>query len=554
MDKRWLRGPVWLCLLPFVTGAVALTGLPVGGTLSPLAFPIGFVVAIGVACWREGWRGGLGALLWAFATFLLADAFALGGNGDYFLYHFPQLLLLEEGWNPALQGMAESVEALGLDFGTVRPFHVFFLPIFFSAWGASVDVAQGSLGGFVWAPFLFLPLLFAQGWRLGKVLRPDGGRWFGVMVAAAVCAAGYRGNPIWNPIDAFGYVLQATAILSLVLCVRAGSRAPLLWMAFCTLLLLSLKPSNGLFCAAVWGFCLLGLLSGRRWADFRLTLFCLFPWMALSTLALNFHPYLTNWVTQGGPFFPFHSFTQDVGAVNILADLGDSPEGAVPSLRAFVASRLFPFVIFPLVMTALLGWIRRPLWPLLGMVLLLCAFLTPSRCYGYGRYYLWLPLLPVLLGCMLAEKRGQVANLAALGVLTVVIVCFGAVTAVRTVCFSTLSLDWYTVCRERSPLLVWSSSDSFFPQVYPPQAHRFASEALFARRFGLTLQPYDEKTRAKAWAFPDKCLGLSHEEAKRLGLEATDYLPTRPPFRATLRLPVKLARTIVWRVTCLLGG
>ena len=536
----WLRGMVWCCLLPLVSGGIAVSGLPFKLSLFSVALPIGLFVVLAVALWRTGWRGALGAVLFLIVSFFLADAFALGGIGDDWLYRFPQVFLLEDGWNPVLYRMTESAEAVGLDLGDVRLYHVFFLPVFNAAWAASVDSVLGSLGGFVWEAFLFLPLVALLAVRVGRLIAPSW-RWMGLLLFLTSFAACYRGNFIWSPTDALGAFVYVALVFALVLSLRGQSQY--FWMSVCTVFLLCTKPNHASYCVLIWGALAIGLFVFRRWEEMRRVFLVLFPWLAIVVLWLNFHPYLTGWVCQGSPLYPFHSFTLDVSQTNILSDLGTAPEGAVPSLRALVKSPILVFAAFPFVMTGLLWKIRHPVWPLVGWLLFICAVLTPSRCYNYSRYYLWLPLLPVLLGCMLLEGRLRLTRWLGVAVLLCVTVALGGIVALRTITFGTFSFDLYKVTQAQVTVKTWPTSPDWFPAVYPPNGTAYTVDCLLRQRAGNPIEHVKKKGPSDI-AFPDRPIAVTREDAERLGLDGPSCGTNTPSLRATLRFPIMLVQTI----------
>lgn len=70
VSVAWLRGMVWCCLLPLVSGGIVVSGLPFKVSLFSVALPIGVFAVLAVALWRTGWRGALGAVIF-FDSFVL---------------------------------------------------------------------------------------------------------------------------------------------------------------------------------------------------------------------------------------------------------------------------------------------------------------------------------------------------------------------------------------------------------------------------------------------------------------------------------------------------
>ncbi|MGN0886121.1 MAG: hypothetical protein ACI4RT_03895 [Candidatus Spyradenecus sp.] len=147
-----------LALWPAIAGCLPSLGYLVGQNWLLPAWLLGGGVAAWAA-WRLGrWRALLLCVLYATGTFFLTSVCFLGQSSDYMSYHLPQVFLLEAGWNPALQGSLEAVEALGIaPLDTFRPFHTICFPLFGAQWCAATDLATGALFGFNWLVALLFP-------------------------------------------------------------------------------------------------------------------------------------------------------------------------------------------------------------------------------------------------------------------------------------------------------------------------------------------------------------------------------------------------------------
>lgn len=163
-----VRGLLAVALFPLVVTAVVSCGFLVGCPVpksAGVALAMATVATATVAWWRGGWRGLALALGWLVLTFFIADQFVFGQLGDYFHYHYPQALLLGEGWNPVFaSSMTEASAAMGVPLDTLRPVHTFCFPLALAQFCAAVAWLTGSLCGFLWEPFLFLPAVCWLAW------------------------------------------------------------------------------------------------------------------------------------------------------------------------------------------------------------------------------------------------------------------------------------------------------------------------------------------------------------------------------------------------------
>ncbi len=194
------KGMVALALLPLVASALVSLGWMVNQPHFELFGRLALGVVGGVAFVLGGWRGVLGAVVYAAVTFVLSDLLVFGQLGDYYHYHYPQVLLMEEGWNPVFQPtMAAVRDGLGVDLETFRPVHTACFPLLLAQWAAVVDVITGSLCGFVWAVFLCLPAVVWLSWRTLERWSVLGEQpyWVRGVGCLAIVAAGARADYVW---------------------------------------------------------------------------------------------------------------------------------------------------------------------------------------------------------------------------------------------------------------------------------------------------------------------------------------------------------------------
>ena len=400
-----LKGLAALALWPAVTGCLPSLGYLVGQNWLLPAWILGGGVAAWAA-WRLGRRRALLlCVLYALGSFFLTSITFLGQSGDYFSYHLPQVFLLEAGWNPALQGSIEAVDALGIaPLDTFRPFHTVCFPLLGAQWSAATDLATGALFGFNWLVALLFPgagyLTLRTLHRCLPTLRP----WQAWALTLLFVLLDYRITATWFPIDGILYLLLLAWCLTLIahLSNRAAALEQGLVFAL-PLLLAGVKQSAAVPIALGFGLLLVHALVRRDWQRLReRALLCL---LTLCAIALFwFHPYLTNWAHYGSPLFPAHSFLPAFQGWDITVDL----------LYAAKKTMKSPFTLFFttnwiwIALTAVLGLIaywQRALRPLfaVAVLLLLNALLMPWWLYTYTRYTSATPIIGGLLLCVIPD-------------------------------------------------------------------------------------------------------------------------------------------------------
>ncbi len=503
-----VRGLLAVALFPLVVTAVVSCGFLVGCPVpksAGVALAMATVATATVAWWRGGWRGLALALGWLVLTFFIADQFVFGQLGDYFHYHYPQALLLGEGWNPVFaSSMTEASAAMGVPLDTLRPVHTFCFPLALAQFCAAVAWLTGSLCGFLWEPFLFLP---AVCWLAWVTLRAVPGLSSKPVIAAAVVVIALMANQatpeIWVPLDVVVFLLEFALLLCAWWVLSGNALWPRLWMAAAALMLIGTKQMGVLF-VGILLLVLIGAFAMRRdWPGLR-RMVTLSLWVALGSMFLWFHPYLTNWVDYGGPLFPSHTFWSEWTGWDVTIDLGTSPADNRPSLWRFVVAH--PLVVGLAIVACLACRSARSRWWLIPMgVLLLSAFVCPSKIYGYIRYAPALPLVGLFACLALWESgfrlgRRTVCILFPLWALTVAIPWF--MQAPKNLSYWCAALDlrtllatpqtdlqdvWIISAQATSPAKEYDKLCKQNPHIYPQRADTYLLTSLFAEN-GLTIQ------------------------------------------------------------------
>lgn len=398
-----IKGLAALALWPAIAGCLPSLGYLVGQNWLLPAWLLGGGVAAWAA-WRLGrWRALLLCALYAAGSFFLTSLTFLGQSSDYISYHLPQVFLLEAGWNPALQGSLEAVEALGITpLDTFRPFHTICFPLFGAQWSAGTDLATGALHGFNWLVALLLPgagyLSLRTLSRCFPALRP----WQIYSLTLLLLLLDHRLIPAHFPLDGALYLLLLAWVLMLLahLTHRATSLEQGLLVAL-PMLLAGVKQSTAVPVVLGFGFLLLQALLQRDWRRFRVRLYL--GLLALFAIALLwFHPYLTNAFHYGSPLFPAHSFLPAYQGLDVTADLHTLANNTAHSPLATFLSANWVWTAQAAILGLITYWQRalRPLFAI-ATLLLLTALLMPWWLYTYARYTPATPIIAILLLCAL---------------------------------------------------------------------------------------------------------------------------------------------------------
>ncbi len=561
MEKQ-LRGLAALALLPIISTACTSIGFLVNFTHFTLFGVLGALFSFVLVGRLGGWKSLLLSLFYAIFTFFIADIFLFGQLGDYFHYHYPQALLLEQGWNPVFQPSMESVaEAFNLELDTFRPVHTICFPLLLAQWTAIVDTITGSLCGYIWVVFLFLP---AVAWMIWTTLKRFSGlaenKWGYTLLLLGFIACGYRSYFNWTPVDSTIFLTTLFFLLSFIHVLEKAYGWTTLCFGVAAVMLCGMKQSCVLF-VAIPLITLLGIrLVKRDWhaleRDMLLTL-----GIALGVILLCFHPYMTNWSLYGSPLFPAHSFVTEWQNWDVTIDLGRGGALDRPSLIRFLMTQVL-WISLTLI-TAILAWKHQNArkWLLLELFLLLSVFLLPSKLYTYSRYLTPLPL--ILLFTLLAvihcrtQKYGRYMWKGMCGVTLCWLLLTTAYVGIEMLSLGILALDtqsiFYTPAKEGELILV--STRAFLPKanttnvyltapnVYPLRPNTYFIETFLEHRLHQPITRHYEWTKedlsAHAKPITDLWLVVSKEAP-------TLQILTPRPIRLidACSFPLKLLRTI----------
>ncbi len=394
--EKYLRGFAALALVPVISTACVSIGWLVNITAFSLFGIIGSIIPFYLIVRWFGWKFFSLVFLYFITTFFLSDTMLFAQLGDYFHYHYPQVLLLEQGWNPVFMPSMDAVsETLGVALDTFRPVHTICFPLLLAQWSAIVDTLTTSLCGYIWAVFLIAPAVLWIIWMtLKHVVGFKETLWVYGALAFSFMACGYRSYFNWTPVDTLMFLTSTFFLLSYLFIFKSNFGWYRVWFALSAILLCGIKQSGISFVALplMVLFCL--HLFKRDWKELRNDGLLILS-IILGVMLLCFHPYLTNWSTYGSPLFPAHSFLETWKGWDITIDLGQGGILDRPHIGRFLSTQ-YPW----LMLTFLIAIVSRKhantrKWLLLCVFLLLNAFLFPSKLYSYSRYLTAVPLVTV---------------------------------------------------------------------------------------------------------------------------------------------------------------
>ncbi len=232
------------------------------------------------------------------AAALWLAAHVIDASYDGQEYHFDAVYALRHGWNPFRQDYAAFVPpgAPALLWPQHYPIGAWLLTALAWSTGVSLPAAKGIL----WLPGLAVAPVWYAVFRGESLARP-------VSILLAVLAAA---SPIFiaqmrsHYVDGMLGSLAIAFIGLLALALRHG-RKDALGPALCCLVLAVDTKFNAIaiFGAATAAVCLVLLLARQARASIGLGLACLGA-LLVALLGLGFHPYVTNLVDHGHPFYP----------------------------------------------------------------------------------------------------------------------------------------------------------------------------------------------------------------------------------------------------------
>lgn len=327
--------PVVLLSFPTFSILFAAIGflfrIPITALWALLGFGCASLLAIfGGGTFKQGFKRLGWFFLITFLVFIVDQSFIFFSWWDTQAYHIPATQLLIDGWNPVFtsthEALTEFIAQHHLNFSpdTFNIYHTAYLPRAGWIWNAICWTFSGNielgdslilitaiaLGGIVWrlTPIFFglgrwkrhlfsWLILLSPGIYIALFCGAHDGALYALLLIFAFAACAYRktGATEWlsflviTPI--IGCNLKFTGVINFTITAFIFT-IPLFW-SFITK---KRKPK-------------------KFW-----------KWMAACSfgffiaLLVGFSPYLTNWVNKGSPFYPEHTFSEDVETLKMTED------------------------------------------------------------------------------------------------------------------------------------------------------------------------------------------------------------------------------------------
>ena len=338
---------------------------------------------------------------------------------DYKVYHAPMQRLLINGWNPVFQGLMEDVSSL-TDNGCSIYRTLFF------AHGcelicALVAKATGLFLADAFFSYLAAFVVFSSASRFAVREWKIAG--YATFLFAVVAAFPFVFFVTFiGAIDYPLYAMLASAFFATLNYERDHQRRDLFTALVCLALGLVFKANGAYLC--VLGF---GYLAIRHFRRFEVRVGVLTAVLAACLLGAT--PYLTAWIHYGSPFYPLHTFNPNVQLFDINHDFTQNADADQMGYLARIVYAWFSktlaiwgcallsgksdfnpyfgvpggvagmkelFKIFMWCAVIALALAKKTRVTLAALVVFGLSNLAPLRYIGYGRYFAFIWLVPLL--------------------------------------------------------------------------------------------------------------------------------------------------------------
>lgn len=354
----------------------------------PMWASFGAVGLLLVVCdWRVFLRF---VVLTAVVLGLTAFTFSYTGP-DAVDYHFPQQILLREGWNPVYCSTIEQFDEMvgELEFHRI---HALFLPNLNALCGAMVGLSTGLMVADSFLNYaVFLVLLRTAHRFAGFVWQT--GSWASALFALCIAVQTKMTSFLSGQVDYLPYGTLAIVLFSAYMWYRGRERRELVLLCL-ALTVGALVKTTGLVCCGLVGTLLL-LVS---WRDRRIWL-AAFGVLAL-VLIIGAHPLLTSSYHYKCPFYPTMSFSADYPVIDITNDFTGNADALSMGWLSRVA---YAWVSPALVVAVKTALSHAPFAP---------EFTVVGGIEGYGTFFRMLLGLSVIAFCL--SRKNAVTLLAAL--------------------------------------------------------------------------------------------------------------------------------------------
>lgn len=288
---------------------IAATGLLMGVAVSAFVVPGSFVLSTGLIATQFSkrcclWATVVNVVAWVAAIVLSWHIYDFSVDGIE--YHQTTIYALADGWNPFWNeeyknwlSLWSKHYACGLELISACIFKM------------TGEIESGKAVNFLLGLAAFLICL-----DVVKRLRPGISKSIAVLFALmAVC------NPVWlsqAPTFYIDFAMYFYLLMTIVFSIDIadGVNGNLSRLGFAGMILLAIATKfNHFFMEGVAVLAILGwlMISGKKtvaWSLFKLSALS----AVIGAVVLAFHPYVTNWMTQGNPFYPL----MGQGAMDIM--------------------------------------------------------------------------------------------------------------------------------------------------------------------------------------------------------------------------------------------
>lgn len=334
--------PVLVCTVSFFFG----------GVVQGWMFWFGIVLALVCATLRSMTNAIAFVAVTAFAFIGAAAVFAYN-SWDSAVCHWPMMQALCEGWNPIL-GATDGQFAATVGTGTCSFPHILCAPKFPAEISALVVKGTGLFSGIGFGFAMLFVICFMTGYRF---LRQEVGTSRVVSLMAGLLMAApleLMRQTLQGYVDYFRYTAILIGLFSYLLWRRSGRLADLL--LFLLGFVIAACSKSG---ALIWTIIAFVMTACIHWRSqlFRRSLLG----AVLLLLILGFAPYVTEWVHNGSPFYPAHSFVRGNAVVNLCADL-TSPQTRNPAAlkMGWLAREVYAWVSVDLAIVGCRWWYSDP--------------------------------------------------------------------------------------------------------------------------------------------------------------------------------------------------
>lgn len=293
-------------------------------------FTAALLALIGGGTFQKGFKRLGWFILITILVFFVDQSFLFFSWWDTQAYHIPATQLLIDGWNPVLQSTHEALTAFIQDHylnftpETFNIYHTAYLPRAGWIWNALCWTFSGNIE--LGDSLILITAIALTGivWRLTPIFFGSG-RWkrhlftWLVILSPGIYIAIFCGAH-----DGALYALLLIFAFSACAYRKTGASCWISYIILAPIIGCNLKFTGLINFGLVAFFFTLPLFWAFVTKKRRPKTF--WKWMAATTagfliaLLVGFSPYLTNWTHKGSPFYPEHTFSEDIETLKMTED------------------------------------------------------------------------------------------------------------------------------------------------------------------------------------------------------------------------------------------